>query len=508
MNHFHHVHHAVRSIASRPALLAVACGALLLACGNSKNASSNDGAGGAQAGASGGSTGGSGGEGGTTQLTGGSGGAGGVAGATGGGAGSTGGNAGASTGGSAGTGGSGGTTTDAAAGGAGGTTAPLDGGKDAPAGNSGYDPAKFYWSISMADTLIKKYPDGVPDVWFSNNPWSWETGYLMWGMEKVWRATKQQKYFDYIKAFVDKRIDATGKITAFDPGALDHFLLGYTVTMLYEETKDQKYKAGADNHRNPLKPTWTPVYPRTADGGFGHNNGEFAKQMWVDGAFMGEMFMARYGKTFADTTAFDEVQKQMNLMVTHLAKPSGLLLHAWAENKTAYWNPDPVTGLSSDVWNEGLGWYAVLIADVFDFLPADHTAVPGLKTIRDKLVAGLATAVDPTTGMWCQVVDKCTQAGNWPESSGTGMFIYLIQKSINRGFISAGTYQPIVDKAYAGLLTKATNANGTISVKDISSIGVASSYQAYISSPKDVDKPSGMTSFMVSSLIRELPGTQ
>jgi hypothetical protein len=55
--------------------------------------------------------------------------------------------------------------------------------------------------------------------------------------------------------------------------------------------------------------------------------------------------------------------------------------------------------------------------------------------------------------------------------------------------------------------TKATNNDGTISVKDISSIGVANNYQAYINSSKDVDKPSGMTSFMISSLILELPDT-
>jgi unsaturated rhamnogalacturonyl hydrolase len=47
------------------------------------------------------------------------------------------------------------------------------------------------------------------------------------------------------------------------------------------------------------------------------------------------------------------------------------LLHAYDESKKASW-ANPTTGLSPEVWSEGLGWYAVLIADVFDYLPADH----------------------------------------------------------------------------------------------------------------------------------------
>jgi rhamnogalacturonyl hydrolase YesR len=194
-------------------------------------------------------------------------------------------------------------------------------------------------------------------------------------------------------------------------------------------------------------------------------------------------------------------------LATHLQIPAanGHFRHAWAQPPTTAVWADKTTGVSSEVWSEGQGWHTLLMADVFDWLPTDHAAVAALKTQRDKLAAALKASADPNTGMWCQVVDKCTQAGNWNESSGTGMYVYFLQKSINRGYLAAADYQAVVTKAYAGLKTKATNNNGTISVKDISSIGVANNYQAYISSSKDVDKPSGMTSFMLSSLTQELP---
>ena len=57
--------------------------------------------------------------------------------------------------------------------------------------------------------------------------------------------------------------------------------------------------------------------------------------------------------------------------------------------------------------------------------------------------------------MWCQVVDKPNMAGNWNETSGTGMFLYLIKNSIEKGYIRKSDFQGVVNKAYQGIITKA-----------------------------------------------------
>jgi unsaturated rhamnogalacturonyl hydrolase len=54
----------------------------------------------------------------------------------------------------------------------------------------------------------------------------------------------------------------------------------------------------------------------------------------------------------------------MKLVLGHCRKANGLLLHGWDESRTASW-ADRETGLAPEVWSEGLGWFAVLIADVF-----------------------------------------------------------------------------------------------------------------------------------------------
>jgi rhamnogalacturonyl hydrolase YesR len=418
---------------------------------------------------------------------------------------------GSSAGGSSGSGGSsssGGSTSSGGSGGArpdsggatssGGATGSADSGDIA--GDSGGIPSDsdggLGWAVRMANSVLARHPD--PDT-ISTSNFSWEVGYTMWTLEKVWRSTQDPKYFAYIKKYVDEHVDASGNLSGFSPTRLDNFLPGYAILLVYEQTQGAQYRTAAETIRNGFA-----NYPRNSDGGFWHST-DNPNQMWVDGVFMGEMFLARYGYAVGDSTAFDEVVNQMNIIVNHCMKTDGLLLHAYDESHKASW-ANPITGLSPEVWSEGLGWYAVLIADVFDFLPANDPGRPGLMTILGELVAGLKANQDAQSGRWCQVVDECTMADNWDESSGTGMFLYLTKKSIDQGYIDATEYGPVVASAYPGLVQRATaNSDGTVDINDCSSIGVQGSYAAYVDQPKQVSPPSCVSSFIAGTLSVENP---
>jgi rhamnogalacturonyl hydrolase YesR len=221
---------------------------------------------------------------------------------------------------------------------------------------------------------------------------------------------------------------------------------------------------------------------------------------------MGQMFLSRYGKIIGDSAyAFREVTKQMKLALKHCLKPNGLLLHGWDESKEAGW-ANKVTGQAAEVWSEGLGWYAVLMADVFDYLPKSNPDYPYLMSALQNLCKGLKNAQDQKTGMWCQVVDKCGQPGNWNETSGTGMFTYLLKKSIDKGYINSEEYSPIVRKAYEGIVKKTRlNEKGFIDLMDCSSIGIQNTYQDYISQPKEVSPFAAFGSFIIGICIMEKP---
>jgi len=193
-------------------------------------------------------------------------------------------------------------------------------------------------------------------------------------------------------------------------------------------------------------------------------------------------------------------------VVTLTATPDcGLLLHGYDESKSAPW-ANKTTGLSSDVWGEGLGWYAILIADVFDWLPADHPSRPTLMGILQKIVAGLKANQDAKTGRWCQVVDKCSEPGNWNESSGTGMFLYLIKRAIDKGYIDAAEYCPVVERAYKGLVETARDNNGRVSISPCSSISILNNTQAYYNSAKENSPPSCLSSLLAGTWSVEQPG--
>jgi rhamnogalacturonyl hydrolase YesR len=355
--------------------------------------------------------------------------------------------------------------------------------------------AQTQWSVTTANSFIDKYPDPDSIHWFQqSNHFDWQAGYNMFAMEKLWKATGDVRYFRYLKRYVDQQVDSAGNIPGFQPNALDHFIPGYAILFMYEKTHLDKYRIAAMKMFEAMK-----TYPRNADGSFWHSAGWAQHQMWVDGVFMGQIFMARYGKLFSDTSAYNEVTRQMKLVLNHCQKTNGLLLHAWDESRKAVW-ADKTTGLAPEVWSEGLGWFAVLIADVFDFLPKENPDYPVLLMHLGELCQGLKNCQDPKTGMWCQVVDKPGLTKNWNETSGTGMFLYLLKKSMELGYINYDTYEPVVKKAYAGIITKAlVNSQNQVDIIDCSSIGVMENYAVYVSQPKEVNTFAGITSFILGT---------
>jgi rhamnogalacturonyl hydrolase YesR len=365
--------------------------------------------------------------------------------------------------------------------------------------NCTFQKNEIKWSDAVAKSFIERVPDADSIHMVSDkNHFSWQAGYIMFAMEKIWKSTGDSVYFNYIKKYVDDQVDDEGNVAPFDKSKLDNFLPGYAIIFMYEQTGEEKYKIAAKKIRDGFND-----YPRNSNGLFWH--GEWAtNQSWIDGVFMGQIFLARYGKVIGDSEyAFNEVVKQMTLIVELCGREDGLILHGWDESKKASW-ADKTTGLAPAVWSEGLGWYAVLIADVFDYLPADHPGYTKIVEIHNNLCKGIKNNQDPTTGMWCQVVDKCGEPGNWNETSGTGMFIYLLQKSIDMGYISADVYAPVVEKAYSGMIKKARfNNEGLIDLLDCSSIGIVDNYEAYINSPKEVSPFGAFGSFIIATNIIE-----
>jgi unsaturated rhamnogalacturonyl hydrolase len=273
-------------------------------------------------------------------------------------------------------------------------------------------------------------------------------GYIFYGFEMLYRYTGDTQYMDFIKKYIDYFVDEQGNFHGDKLTNLDNIMTGNSIVGLYEYTKDIRYKIAADHFRRAFY-----TYPRSYDGQYWH--GDKSPNMWIDGVFMGQMFLIGYGKSIGDTDyCFDEAARQVMVCAKHLRKEnSGLYLHAWTEKPESVKWADPKTGLSPEVWSEEMGWFALVVVELLAEMPQTHPKYNEIKNVYLKMAADLKKQQDKKTGGWYMIVDKGNHPGNWIDPSGTGMFLYALQKGIELNLISHEEYHPVVKKAYECLIS-------------------------------------------------------
>ena len=286
-------------------------------------------------------------------------------------------------------------------------------------------------SAKMAASIMQQWPRGVVSTENHPGAWAYEEGVLLDGMAAQWHATAIGDDFRYIKDSVDKYVDANGTIKGFnaDAQSLDEIEMGRAVLLVYRVTQQPKYYKAAKYIHEQLA-----LQPRTESGGYWHKK-IYPNQMWLDGAYMAAPFRAAYAYTFHEPSDYDDIAKQLLLMFVHMRDPkTGLLKHGWDESKQMKWS-DPASGLSPEIWGRALGWYAMALVDVLDWLPADHAQRPALVTALNRTIASIISYQDKKTGLWWQVMDKGSQRGNFTEASASCMFVYAIAKGVRMGYL-------------------------------------------------------------------------
>ncbi|MDH7600017.1 MAG: alginate lyase family protein [Sedimentisphaerales bacterium] len=385
----------------------------------------------------------------------------------------------------------------------------------APDARLDYKPgqAPDFWSIATARTIMARWPD-FTKAYF--NSWTYVNGYVLCGFEMLYNYTGDQQYIDYARRYIDRFIEANGDFVPvanargqvrpirFDN--LDNMMTGNIVVMLYERTKDPRYKRAADNIRRALDD-----YPRNSDGGFWHAR-SLTGQMWIDGIFMGQMFLTRYGRSIGDKGyCWDEATRQITVYAKRAQKgDSGLYVHGIFEPghgpRACSW-ADPNTGLSPEVWSEGLGWYALILVQTLADLPKEHPSRPQVEQIFRRLAAALKRTQDPISGRWFQVVDKGDRPDNWTDTSGSAMFTYAIAKGIELGLLPEDEYGPVVKKGYEGIVANArVNDKGLVDIYSAcDGVGVQVDYDRYINYRKSINAKEAVAGFLWATTIVEGP---
>ena len=317
--------------------------------------------------------------------------------------------------------------------------------------------AKTKWPVKFADAVMTRY-DSLIYYHREVPKYEYDYAFLASAIDKL--EIIDSKYSDYAQAYIDYFVQEDGSIKGYKPGDynIDRVRPGLNMLVLYKRTGKEKYKKAIEALVSQME-----THPRTKAGGYWHKKA-YPYQMWLDGIYMASPFLANYAKDFHQPKWFDEVTFQMKLMYEKTLDPkTGLLYHAWDESRQQRWC-NPETGQSKHFWSRAEGWYMMALVDVLEVLPENHKNRAELIKILNNLSEALLKMQDKEAGLWYQVLDQGSREGNYPEASGSAMFIYSFAKGAKMGYLHK-KYLNIANSAFNNMVkTMVTTGNDGLPV--------------------------------------------
>lgn len=293
------------------------------------------------------------------------------------------------------------------------------------------------YGIMACDTMLRRYPNVntlPPDHGYGRATFNYHQGVFLTGMSRIYNLCKDERYLNYVKAWAKAMQNEDG--TIYEPGAdwislrtLDFRQPANVLFFLYDETQDPHWLELIKYLADDLYET----YPKNEDGGFWHFY-TTPGQMWLDGLYMAGPLLAHYAYLANKPQYLELAIKQIFIMYKNMRdEKSGLLYHGWDPTKKAIW-ANPESGCSSEIWARACGWFVLAVSEMLDFIPDGHPEKENIILIQKELIDAVIRN-QSVEGRWYEVVDKWQEKGNWPENSGTCLFIYSICKGIRKGYI-------------------------------------------------------------------------
>lgn len=340
----------------------------------------------------------------------------------------------------------------------------------------------------MNKTQINKYIDKYMELFtpYKKGRWCYEDGILMTAIIDMYLATKEQKYYDFVYKFYDGMIDADGVIKNYNPEeySIDDVCPGIGLMKLYRLTPEERFKKALDCMYWQMQ-----HHPRTKEGSFWHKK-IYPNQVWMDGIYMGVLYIAMYANEFDVEETKQDVDHQLHTLLNRLYDPERkLFVHAYDEAKVMQW-ADKETGRSPNVWARACGWVMMAMADIYEELHLDIC-----KEILDKEIEGLKPYLED--GMLYQLVD-IRREHNYLETSGSVMMAYAIFKGKKLGMLEDDTlghtvFDTVLEKQFDG-----RNLYNICQVGGLDNFKRDGSFEYYMSENISVNEVKGVAPFIMA----------
>ncbi len=319
--------------------------------------------------------------------------------------------------------------------------------------------------------------------------WNYIDGCMMTSLLEMYKTTKDEKYINFVKKFIDYYVFDDGTIRGYDPlkYSTDDICESRVLFDLLDLTKEEKYDKAIELTFSQIK-----SHPRTKEGNFWHKK-IYPNQIWLDGLYMAQPFYTRYqtlrGKmNYADIVS--QFKSVRQLMFDDKAK---LYYHGYDSERTMFW-ADKKTGLSKNFWLRSIGWFTVALVDVLDYMDEQmYDEYNTIKALLKETIDGILEYQDKDSKMFYQVPNFPGRKGNYLETSGSAMISYAILKGVRLEALPP-RYQQIGLDIFDGICDKylSEDENGDLNLGGIclvaglgpeNNLRRDGSYEYYISEP-------------------------
>ncbi len=187
---------------------------------------------------------------------------------------------------------------------------------------------------------------------------------------------------------------------------------------------------------------------RLADGTFSRSR-PLPDSVWLDDLYMSVPALAQMGLLTGDPKYFDEGVKQITQFASRMFnRDLGLWMHGWIQGMTDH---------PAFRWARANGWALLAMCELLDVLPAKHGGRGEILELFRAHVRGLAR-LQGKDGRWHQLLDR---NDSYLETSATAIYTYCIAHGINRGWLDALAYGPMVVLAWHSVSTQ-VNEQGQV----------------------------------------------
>ena len=292
--------------------------------------------------------------------------------------------------------------------------------------------------LKYIDKLMTSSPDlplwNIESIRQGKKPaWNYIDGCMTSSLIELYKTTKDEKYIEFVKKFVDYYVFDDGSILGYhiDNYSTDDVCESRILFDLYNLTNNEKYNKAIEFTYNQVK-----NHPRTKEGNFWHKK-IYPNQIWLDGLYMMQPFYTRYITIKGNKDYSDIVNQFKNVRKLMFNETDKLYYHGYDSSKSIFW-ADVETGLSKNYWLRSIGWFTVGLIDVYDYIE-DENAKEEIKKLFIETIDGLLNYLDKDANMFYQLPDKKEVEGNYLETSGSSMVAYALLK---------GARLNVLDKSY------------------------------------------------------------